>query len=150
VHFADLHDTPGRMKAKGVIRKLIQWAESRKFFYWRLRRRLQEFQMFGSLQLTVMDTNKARKEFIAEVQQWAYSLGANQDIWESDEALIEWFDKHSKELKAFLLSKKNAVHAENVSVQLQQLLQSESSTDGLKAALAGLSAEQRALLSKAL
>jgi acetyl-CoA carboxylase/biotin carboxylase 1 len=45
VHFADLHDTPGRMRAKGVIKKQIMWSQSRAFFYWRLRRRLHEFQM---------------------------------------------------------------------------------------------------------
>ena len=40
--FADLHDTPGRMKAKGVISEIIDWNVSREFFYWRLRRRLHE------------------------------------------------------------------------------------------------------------
>ena len=39
-HFADLHDTPGRMLHKGVIRQVVPWAGSRTFFYWRLRRRL--------------------------------------------------------------------------------------------------------------
>jgi acetyl-CoA carboxylase/biotin carboxylase 1 len=42
LQFADLHDRAGRMKAKGVIRDSIQWSESRRFFYWRLRRRLNE------------------------------------------------------------------------------------------------------------
>jgi biotin carboxylase/acetyl-CoA carboxylase carboxyltransferase component/biotin carboxyl carrier protein len=41
-HFCDLHDTPGRMKAKGVIREIVNWAGSRQYFYWRLRRRLVE------------------------------------------------------------------------------------------------------------
>jgi hypothetical protein len=40
--FADLHDTPGRMSAKGVIRRVVSWEHSRTFFYWRLRRRLAE------------------------------------------------------------------------------------------------------------
>jgi len=41
-HFADLHDKPERMKAKGVIRSVVDWNTSRSFFYWRLRRRLAE------------------------------------------------------------------------------------------------------------
>lgn len=41
-HFADLHDTPGRMVSKGVIRKVVEWKKAREFFYWRLRRRLKE------------------------------------------------------------------------------------------------------------
>ncbi len=40
--FADLHDTPGRMTAKGVVRRIVSWEQSRVFFYWRLRRRLAE------------------------------------------------------------------------------------------------------------
>jgi len=40
--FADLHDTPQRMKAKGVIVDVVVWTRARTFFYWRLRRRIQE------------------------------------------------------------------------------------------------------------
>jgi acetyl-CoA carboxylase/biotin carboxylase 1 len=42
LQFADLHDRAGRMKAKGVVRDQLSWAESRRFFYWRARRRLNE------------------------------------------------------------------------------------------------------------
>ncbi|KAI9912415.1 hypothetical protein PsorP6_005216 [Peronosclerospora sorghi] len=43
--FGDLHDTPGRMKSVGCIRQIIPWANSRKFFYWRLKRQLSEFSL---------------------------------------------------------------------------------------------------------
>ncbi|KAI9905195.1 hypothetical protein PsorP6_014305 [Peronosclerospora sorghi] len=43
--FGDLHDTPGRMKSVGCIRQIISWANSRKFFYWRLKRQLSEFSL---------------------------------------------------------------------------------------------------------
>ena len=42
LQFADLHDRAGRMKAKGVIRQGLRWQNARRFFYWRLRRRLNE------------------------------------------------------------------------------------------------------------
>mmetsp|Transcript_9843 Transcript_9843/g.16193 ORF Transcript_9843/g.16193 Transcript_9843/m.16193 type:complete len:2349 (-) Transcript_9843:1208-8254(-) len=42
VQFADLHDTPGRMKAKGVIEAVVPWKSSREYFYWRIRRRVAE------------------------------------------------------------------------------------------------------------
>jgi acetyl-CoA carboxylase/biotin carboxylase 1 len=42
IQFADLHDRSGRMKAKGVIRSSLRWQNARRFFYWRLRRRLNE------------------------------------------------------------------------------------------------------------
>merc|ERR1719188_1158940 len=43
--FADLHDRTGRMVAKGVIRKGLEWKNARSFFYMRLRRRLLESQI---------------------------------------------------------------------------------------------------------
>merc|ERR1712176_1077327 len=45
VQFCELHDTPGRMEAVGVIRKQVEWKSSRSFFYWRLRRKLAEFDL---------------------------------------------------------------------------------------------------------
>ncbi|KAK3331762.1 acetyl-CoA carboxylase [Cercophora scortea] len=42
IQFADLHDRAGRMKAKGVIREVLEWKNARRFFYWRVRRRLNE------------------------------------------------------------------------------------------------------------
>ncbi|KAI9909521.1 hypothetical protein PsorP6_015244 [Peronosclerospora sorghi] len=43
--FGDLHDTPGRMKSVGCIRQVIPWLNSRKFFYWRLKRQFAEFSL---------------------------------------------------------------------------------------------------------
>merc|ERR1739838_523378 len=45
VQFCELHDTPGRMQAVGVIRQQVEWKSSRSFFYWRLRRKLAEFDL---------------------------------------------------------------------------------------------------------
>ena len=42
LQFADLHDRAGRMKAKNTIRQELQWREARRFFYWRVRRRVNE------------------------------------------------------------------------------------------------------------
>ncbi|KAM5439527.1 acetyl-coenzyme-A carboxylase [Microsporum ferrugineum] len=42
LQFADLHDRAGRMEAKGTIRRPLEWKNARRFFYWRLRRRLSE------------------------------------------------------------------------------------------------------------
>ncbi|KAJ5171858.1 Acetyl-CoA carboxylase [Penicillium capsulatum] len=42
LQFADLHDRAGRMEAKGTIRQPLSWQTARRFFYWRLRRRLSE------------------------------------------------------------------------------------------------------------
>merc|ERR1712070_1251703 len=40
LQYADMHDRAGRMKAKETIRAPLQWAQARRYFYWRLRRGL--------------------------------------------------------------------------------------------------------------
>merc|ERR1712146_396538 len=47
--FADLHDRPGRMKAKGVIREIVPWKRAREYFFWRVRRRLMQDALVASL-----------------------------------------------------------------------------------------------------
>ena len=42
LQFADLHDRAGRMLAKGTIRQPLQRQHARRFFYSRIRRRLNE------------------------------------------------------------------------------------------------------------
>ncbi|KAM3178213.1 hypothetical protein ACTXT7_003019 [Hymenolepis weldensis] len=41
-HFADLHDTPGRLVARGLVHGIVEWRSSRAFFFARLSRRLVE------------------------------------------------------------------------------------------------------------
>jgi len=47
---SDLHDRPERMLAKGVIRSIVPWHNSRSFFYWRMRRRVREEELVRELQ----------------------------------------------------------------------------------------------------
>eukprot|EP00271_Cylindrocystis_brebissonii_P001540 TRINITY_DN11802_c0_g2_i1.p1 TRINITY_DN11802_c0_g2~~TRINITY_DN11802_c0_g2_i1.p1 ORF type:complete len:346 (+),score=49.53 TRINITY_DN11802_c0_g2_i1:1-1038(+) len=49
LRFAELHDTPERMVAKGVIKKVVKWRESRLFFYQRLCFRLAEDSLLNAV-----------------------------------------------------------------------------------------------------
>ncbi|KAI8812785.1 acetyl-CoA carboxylase [Cladochytrium replicatum] len=49
VHFADLHDKPGRMLAKKTISKIVDWREARQFFYFRLLRRISEDRLINEI-----------------------------------------------------------------------------------------------------
>merc|ERR1712008_622497 len=69
VQFADLHDTPSRMMAKGVIRDVIEWRQSRTKLYWRLKRRL----------------NEKNKEPNSEKYHW-----------EEDQPVAEWLENQIK------------------------------------------------------
>ena len=55
IQFADLHDRSARMLVKGVIRKELEWTKSRRFLYWRLRRRLNEAQVIKRMQSKICD-----------------------------------------------------------------------------------------------
>merc|ERR1712153_88749 len=70
IQFADMHDTPGRMLAKGVINDKLQWRGARRFFYWRLQRRLKELELCKELKAAGMQ----HKDAEAQVKQWESEL----------------------------------------------------------------------------
>lgn len=74
VHFADLHDTPGRMKAKGVIRKQVEWKYSRHYFYYRLKRRLLDFQAVNTILTATATSSTTTIETMAMTSQPASTL----------------------------------------------------------------------------
>lgn len=67
--FADMHDTPARMHAKGVLRGVVPWREARSFFAQRLKRRLAEAALVR--QLALADNSIAHHEAVAMVGTWA-------------------------------------------------------------------------------
>jgi len=106
--FAELHDTSARMAAKGVISKVVDWEESRAFFYRRLRRRLAEDSLAKQVREAAgeqqMPTYRAALECI---QKWYLaSQGGDGEKWSDDEAFFAWKDdsdkygKYLEELKA--------------------------------------------------
>jgi len=66
--FADLHDRTGRMEAKGVIRKGLEWKDSRAFFYSRVKRRLLEKDLVD--QLCVADPDMSAEDANAKLKSW--------------------------------------------------------------------------------
>jgi acetyl-CoA carboxylase/biotin carboxylase 1 len=73
VHFADLHDTPGRMKAKQCVLDIIPWKDSRRVFGVKLQRKLKEVQM--ALQLVSRgvagNLEEAIRKLVDGKQDWA-------------------------------------------------------------------------------
>ena len=94
VQFAELHDTPTRMKEKGVLTGVVPWRESRRFFYWRLRRRLLECQLGrqvreasgqGQQQLGQPQLQAMMKRWFIEDQ------GSSQSyLWSHDKEVVAW------------------------------------------------------------
>uniref|UniRef100_A0A7S4CEA8 CoA carboxyltransferase C-terminal domain-containing protein n=1 Tax=Eutreptiella gymnastica TaxID=73025 RepID=A0A7S4CEA8_9EUGL len=82
---ANLHDTPGRMLAKGSIQGIVQWQNARRFFFWRLRRRLHEFHVIRQLQQA--DPQVTQQEGRAQLQAWA-PAGLE------DAAFVKWCEEN--------------------------------------------------------
>lgn len=91
VQFADMHDTPGRMAATGVISKEVPWSQSRSFFYWRLRRRLAEFQFRA--QVMKSDPKLTVLEAAALIKRWFTESSDStnpQEQWEDSKFVLGW------------------------------------------------------------
>ena len=95
VQFCELHDTPGRMKAVGVIQQEVEWASSRSFFYWRLRRKLAEFDLRKKL-IDAAEVGRGVKsleplEASGMIKQWFIETpNMAEAMWDDDRAFLQW------------------------------------------------------------
>lgn len=100
--FADLHDTPGRMKAKEVIRDVVEWESARSYFYWRLKRRLAEFQVRHSITASCQDvkfseTEEILKSWYLEAVKSGKARSSNsEDAWNVDEDVLSWLSSYKE------------------------------------------------------
>lgn len=124
LQFADLHDRAGRMLAKGTIRMPLRWQNARRFFYWRLRRRLSEEVLLKKLNASVAagsapgtSNAMAQKESnLAMLKNWSGLLDV--EFEKDDRKVAEWYESHRKEVYA----KIDAVKSESISKKVAELL----------------------------
>lgn len=104
VQFCELHDTPGRMQAVGVIRQQVDWRSSRIFFYWRLRRKLAEF----DLRKKIVEASKVGRgvksptplEASELIKMWFLeSPGMTEALWEDDKVMLSWMGTNHAHLE---------------------------------------------------
>merc|ERR1740123_2891003 len=89
--YAQLHDTPQRMKDVRVIKEVVPWRQSRKYFYWRLRRKLNVGQ---SVEAIIGDMGLEQKE-------WKQAQNVFDEIVADDQTFVEWFCSKQKEFEQF-------------------------------------------------
>lgn len=156
LQFADLHDTAGRMEAKGTIRHPLQWKNARRFFYWRLRRRLNEESVLkkmanahskshhnslahaalSSVGTPSISTREARLETL---RAWT---GFTDGMFEKDDrGVAVWYEEHRKEVNG----KVDGMRTDGVSFDVASLLRGnkEGGLKGVKQVLEMLPAEER-------
>ena len=83
--FADLHDRAGRMKAKGVVREVLEWPRAREYLYWRTRRRLAEDEATAALARA--DAAVAGAKARAELEALAGAA-----TYADDQAMLAWLE----------------------------------------------------------
>merc|ERR1711997_895728 len=79
VHLADLHDTPVRMKEKGVIREIIPWENARTKLYWRLKRRLLEMRLMKEIDRAT-DVNQSSSQSSNKDSTSAFGHGQKMEM----------------------------------------------------------------------
>jgi len=104
VQFCELHDTPGRMKAVGVIERAVEWKDTRSYFYWRLRRKLAEFDLRKKIQETAevgrASTRLSPVGASGLIKSWFLETpGATETLWNDDKAVLSWMAQHHEALE---------------------------------------------------
>lgn len=90
--YSDLHDRAGRMEAKGCARA-AEWREARRYFYWRLRRRINEAHMLNKLATSHPVLTAAER-----VDVLSQLVEADP---ESDQAVATWIESHANSVTAY-------------------------------------------------
>ncbi|KAM9904291.1 hypothetical protein OXX79_002853 [Metschnikowia pulcherrima] len=134
VQFADLHDRSGRMLAKGVINKELEWRHARRFFFWRLRRRLNEEYLLKRIAETVVCKSKLEK--VARLKSWMPTVE-----YDDDEAVSNFIESNHEKLQ----EKIEGLGTEKKRQDLHTLLSKDASfaTDAVKDFLVNLPEEER-------
>jgi hypothetical protein len=115
------------MKAKGVIRQLVRWSESRMYFYWRLRRRLMEFDYYkqvtstsASLATTTATPSVKRTSFIQKLNEFILSNGGRNDTLQNDKSFVSFVNDNTVKISQFIANQQLTLQATQLSLVLNQ------------------------------
>ncbi|GAB4839534.1 acetyl-coenzyme-A carboxylase [Ancistrocladus abbreviatus] len=93
--FAELHDTSLRMAAKGVIKDVVDWANSRSFLYNRVFRRVSEESLIKSVRDAGGEQFLSHGSAMDLIKKWfsdSEIARGREDAWGDDEAFFRWKD----------------------------------------------------------
>ena len=121
--FADLHDRAGRMQAKGTIRQALVWSKARRFFYWRLRRKLNEEYILKRMASASNKDMSDRTKDLERLKAWSGVASFDKD----DMNVAMWYEENRKEVH----SKVEALKSEGVAYDVAALMRSNKE-GGLK------------------
>ncbi|EPS29466.1 hypothetical protein PDE_04416 [Penicillium oxalicum 114-2] len=161
LQFADLHDRAGRMQAKNTIRGAMRWQNARRFFYWRLRRRLSEElivkrMVAASPNLSPRDgaipsstasaaetplppAESPRAVHLRNLHAWTGLL--DEELEHDDRKVAMWYEENKKAVQA----KVEALRTEGVAAEVASLLigNKDGGLRGVQQVLSMLPVEER-------
>ncbi|OKP10922.1 Acetyl-CoA carboxylase [Penicillium subrubescens] len=161
LQFADLHDRAGRMQAKNTIRKPLRWQNARRFFYWRLRRRLSEELIVKRMvaasaspssrtgaipsstataaETTLPPAESPRAEHLRTLHAWTGML--DDELEHDDRKVAMWYEENKKAVQA----KVESMHTDGVASEVASLLigNKEGGLRGVQQVLSMLPVEER-------
>ncbi|CAF3984611.1 unnamed protein product [Rotaria sp. Silwood2] len=145
VMFCDLHDTPGRMLEKGVIREILDWRTSREFFYWRLKRRLGENNVIKTI--LALESSTDYQSASNYLEQW-FNEDKNNDTsqWTKDKIVAEWLEQF--QTSSSINDRIKSLQKQNARQNIHRLLQTYP--DLLSDILVNTTDEQRSELNRIL
>jgi len=118
LQFADLHDRAGRMEAKGTIRMPLRWVNARRFFYWRLRRRLNEDYILKRMAgAESKELGGGRQGAIRLLKAWSGIPSFDKD----DKAVATWYEENRK----LVNEKLDALRREGIAADVASLLRKD-------------------------
>ncbi|KAF8984233.1 acetyl-coenzyme-A carboxylase [Entomortierella lignicola] len=119
IQFADLHDTAGRMKAKGTIREALDWTNARRYFYWRVRRRLAE--EYIRRRMVSANKDQTRVEQTKTLQAWFgidkphFNESELKHIWEFEDRIVfEWIESNTRKIDGLIQQLSTAGTADEI------------------------------------
>lgn len=142
--FADLHDRAGRMEAKGTIRMPLKWLNARRFFYWRLRRRLSEEYILRRMAAAAGKDMANRTTDLERLKTWSGIVNFDRD----DQSVALWYEENRKDVHVRVEALKN----EGVAFDVASLLRSnkEGGLKGVAQVLSMLPVEEKEAVLKEL
>merc|ERR1719445_2164456 len=93
VKFAELHDTPVRMKERGTIKEIVSWRGARRFLYWRLRRKILETEL--SSQIIDAGAAVGHNQRSAMIRRWFTEDHSDAGhLWDTqDQQVLDWLER---------------------------------------------------------
>jgi acetyl-CoA carboxylase/biotin carboxylase 1 len=137
IQFADLHDRSGRMEAKGVIRQALRWQNARRFFYWRLRRRLNEEYILKKFAAAASPSHESPMASPITRQrgfEMLRHLSNIPDFDNDDMGVATWYEEH----RPLVSDKIEKLKTEGIALEIATLMRKDRE-GGLKGVMSLLS-----------